>query len=298
MGACAALVVHVGCSVDRSGLAGRDAGRRDTGPDADASPSDAGETDAPDGQDAGAMDARVDAMPMDAGRDTGTADAGCLLPAGSSEQAIAAPAPGTLTLDGQLDEWDRAAFVELVPGDDWVSSSESPPSTSDLSARFALMWTAEALYLGVEVTDDVAHNDFSGWDIWRGDSVQAGFDVAHDETGPEYDDTDDFEYGWARTDEGLARYRWVAPSGAAAPSDELEMSRSGGVTTYEVRLHAADLGLGALEAGRTIGFELIVNENDDSDDREGWLEWASGLGAGKDPREFYDLVLVACESPS
>jgi hypothetical protein len=67
--------------------------------------------------------------------------------------------------------------------------------------------------------------------------------------------------------------------------------RSGNTTTYEVKLPLSDLGLSSLAAGDSMGFGAIANENDGSG-RDGFIEWTSGIGAGKNPAAFGLLQLM------
>lgn len=194
---------------------------------------------------------------------------------------------GSITIDGDLSDWSAARFVAI---DGWDGSG-ARPGAADLGATLAAMWSPDALYVAVDVLDDDHRNSTSAPELlWQGDSVQIGFDVAASARAPGYDSVDDFEYGWARVSSALRRHRWVAPIGAAAPSDVASVVRVGERTHYEVRLSASDLGLGSLTPGMRVRMGLIVNE-DDGAGREGWLEWGSGIGAGKDPRLFRDLVL-------
>ncbi len=200
----------------------------------------------------------------------------------------ASPA-GAIVVDGSLAEWGSARFV---PVPRWIGSG-STPDPADLSATFAMAWTEDALFVAIEVRDDQHHNnemDTNG--LWRGDSVQIAFDVAANAMSAGYDTTDDFEYGWGRVGVGVSSHRWTAPIGAAPPVHDASVVRGGGVTIYEIRLSAGDLGLGSLAAGMRMRTSLLVNESDGGS-REGFLEWASGVGSTKDPRLFRELVLGA-----
>lgn len=87
---------------------------------------------------------------------------------GRHKQFYLAPALGKVTVDGKLDDWDLSAQVEM-----FVLSS----SKERQSAKFAMMYDDEALYLSGDVRDPtpmmnrqdpVAHGDKG----WNADSVQ------------------------------------------------------------------------------------------------------------------------------
>lgn len=274
------LVGLAACALHRTGLHRDDGGRDASAPDGgspDAEPSDAG---AP-------VDGSIEAGSEDAGVDA------CAAIESSTETRLVAVRTTGVVLDGVLDEWLLARFVALGP-DDYVGHESPAPVTdeSDLSARIALMWAPDALFLAVEVRDDWHVNYQTGATIFQGDGVQIAFDVGGN-GGIAYDIVDDWEYGWALTSGGLRSWRWIAPIGAGPPGEGYSVTRDGvsPITTYEVRLGDVDLGLPSFDEGRVIRTSLIVNEADSSG-REGYLEWASGVGMAKVPDLFQDLVLV------
>jgi hypothetical protein len=198
-----------------------------------------------------------------------------------------------IEIDGALDDWSNQGWITLeAPAHYRQDSDASGADAADLSMRFAARWSANDLYLAFEVTDDVhATSPGNNDQLWRGDSVQAGFDVGLN-GGGSYDTTDDFEYGWALAGNGQPReFRWVQGSGAPGPATEFEVVRSGNATIYEVRMPPSNLGLATLEMGRRIGFSAIANDDDADIDigdaiRDGWLEWTPGIAVGKLPGMF------------
>lgn len=201
--------------------------------------------------------------------------------------------PGAVTIDGDLSDWSDTVFVELTCPEDYVSLGGACGGDEDLSARFALKWNSHALYLAVEVTDDVHINENLGELLWSGDSVQAGFDMAGN-GGTSYDDTDDFEYGWALSGNTETTYRWHSPTGAPAASQDFAVTRSGGTTRYEIRLEAQSLGRTDFYAGDSFRFSWVAND-DDGSGRKGLLQWTSGIAQGKNP-SLFGLVTLEQES--
>jgi hypothetical protein len=206
----------------------------------------------------------------------------------------ALPAP-SIAVDGVLGDWSAAGWLTIAAPAYWVSMGGSASGASDISCKTAARWDAGALYLAFEVTDDIHRNTHAGdtGNLWRGDSVQIGLDMARN-GGNTYDTTDDFEYGWALSGEQAIRQRWFAPTGAPAMQHTFAVKRKATTTTYEIRLPLPDLGVSALAVNQTLGFDFMVND-DDGSDRKGYLEWTPGLGtdpAWKKPGQFGTLKLV------
>jgi hypothetical protein len=208
--------------------------------------------------------------------------------------AVARPAATSVSIDGSLDGWDTSCALVIRSSTDWVDESTFAGApridATQFAATLTVMWSPDALYLACVVTDDIQFNSETGELLWKGDSLQAAFDVGRNRTGP-YDSTDDFEYGWAETSSGSAKYRWQAPTNAPAATDVFAIVRTGTTTTYEIALHPADLGLTAFSAGLVMNVSFLVNENDGTG-RAGWLEWGAGIGQEKDTLLFRPLLLV------
>ncbi len=289
------VALSAGCQFDPGGILSADAaaivdGARIDGPRIDAGPGDAGIVDG----------AGVDGIPADApGPDAMTPDAplpdaappDAMKPPPIQDVVYALPA-GIITIDGDLSEWSGLSWQSITAPDDYVDLGGPALDGNDLSARFAARWTAGTLYLAFEVTDDTHKNNFTGFDIWQGDNIQAAFDMA-DNDGTNYDTTDDYEYGWGLDDSlALLFYRWVAPNGAAQPNNTFAVVRAGTTTTYEIAVPVADLGAAALVDGQQLGFSMLVNDNDDDGNgRSGFVEWTSGIGQTKNPSLFGTMII-------
>lgn len=63
---------------------------------------------------------------------------------GFHQKAYVVPAPGKVAIDGKLDEWDLSAQILISVADETAEMQ---------SARFAMMYDAEALYVGAVVRD-------------------------------------------------------------------------------------------------------------------------------------------------
>jgi MYXO-CTERM domain-containing protein len=199
----------------------------------------------------------------------------------------------TLVLDGSLDDFGDEAWVELLPTEAWRGLSPVTDS-ADSSARFAARWSASALYLAVEVDDELHENTRPASELWMADSVQLAFDVGN-EGGFAYDTLNDHELNFGLSNGAVLLFRFHGPNGAS-DAFEAQIRREGSTTRYEIRIQNSALPGLRLEQGTRLGFSLLVNDADGAG-REGWLEWTSGIGSGKAPSLFGDLLLVAQTPP-
>ena len=63
---------------------------------------------------------------------------------GRHKQLYAVPAPGKVTIDGKLGDWDLSGQIEMFV----VQATRGT-----MNAKFAVMYDADALYLGADVND-------------------------------------------------------------------------------------------------------------------------------------------------
>jgi len=80
-------------------------------------------------------------------------------------------------IDGDLTKWNEVAGALLAGRESVVRSPQYWTGDTDLSATVKYAWDDNALYLAVDVTDDVFCQEFTGFDTWRGDCLQIGIDV-------------------------------------------------------------------------------------------------------------------------
>ncbi|MDY0001880.1 MAG: sugar-binding protein [Polyangia bacterium] len=206
------------------------------------------------------------------------------------ERLESVPAQG-LTLDGSLSDWGLQGWV-TVPSSRWQGTEAL--GAGDLSVRVASRWEAGALWLAVEVTDDVQDNGHQDSELWMGDSLQIAFDVGKS-LGFAYDDLDDHELNLALVGGQTRTYRFHGPTGA---SDAVEavIQRAGSITSYEIRLPSAVVPGVTYSSGATVGFSFLVNDADGGD-RVGWLEWTPGIGMQKAPYYYGEIALVEEVTP-
>jgi hypothetical protein len=193
----------------------------------------------------------------------------------------------SISLDGQLDDWQTVAFVEVSPATG-VFDTESTATTAaaDLSYRFAVAYDNTALYVAVEVTDDALQSD----------STQPGAIVTsallHE---PWKDDTVEVFLDGNNNDAPNNRSELEKPSGGefslvhdgSATSDESGVPGAFGETgswygatrvvsganvVYELRLNRSVIGF-AQEPANGIGFTVSVQDDDDGGARDHASYW-------------------------
>ncbi|MBM4353811.1 MAG: hypothetical protein FJ109_08440 [Deltaproteobacteria bacterium] len=195
---------------------------------------------------------------------------------------LEAPRLEGLVLDGKLSEWGGIPPVPLPAAGHWAGLQGAAPAPADFSASFRVAWMDGVLYAAVEVVDDTHLNGLEPQDMWLGDSVQMALDPSHDGTMSGYG-ADDWEAGAALLAGAPFAACWQKPQGVPGCPVGAAIVRSGNVTTYEIVLPTA------LQS--VMRFCLLVNENDGKG-RDGWLEWTPGIGLGKAPLLFGEVVLV------
>ncbi len=167
-------------------------------------------------------------------------------------------------------------------------NSEKWQGRDDLSARFAVSYDREKLYLTVEVTDNVFSQKDGIEEAWRGDGLQFAFQRP-DDGGSLSDRT---ELDAALTPEGPRLLRRCAQDGGKAQlldNGMVKITRQGNTVKYEMAMPYKELGLKPLESGATLAFSLLVNEND-GNGRKGFLHWGNGIGLTKDPSQYFLLM--------
>ena len=203
-----------------------------------------------------------------------------------------------VAIDGVLDDpvWARApaeridgaaAVYRFKPGTPWRGPD-------DLSATWRAVWDAEALYLAVEVADDVHRVQFADASIWNQDGLQLLFDPArlHDEKSGKYD----YSLG-AGTRGPQAWCHLSAQSGVAegeAPDIRIavaDLPETTGGKIYEIAIPWRHLAPFEPAPGANLGMNMILNE-DDGNGRIGYSGWFSGAHS-KDLDQVGDLVLSA-----
>ncbi|MBI4026433.1 MAG: DUF4838 domain-containing protein [Verrucomicrobia bacterium] len=214
-------------------------------------------------------------------------------------------------VDAGFPDWNQPTFKldtadklgTNIPSDKWRGPAE-------FSAIACLGWQDEGLRLVVKVKDVEHQQPFSGADIWQGDSIQFGFDMAGDGVkqgfGKGYDDSNDFLYGLAQPDAPDSQpelYCWKAPKGKAATNiandgstHRYSIKPEKGELVYDVLISWKRLGF-APKTGHVFGFNLVVFDRYPKSDGASelvWLQLTPGIAGseGQSPNLWKKFVLT------
>lgn len=185
-------------------------------------------------------------------------------------------------IDGVLDDWSGVAFVPIrygiadvihasSGGPEFMAWSTPPAVDANLSGAFAMRWDASNLYIAVRVTDDV--RGVAGGALYASDGVELYLNGdAHPATAALSPN------GYQITitvDNRLASYRdgsaIALPSGVTI--QHATAQGSGGSWTLEVKVPWMLLGFATASAGRAVGWDIVLNDDDGGTTRERWLTW-------------------------
>ena len=196
-------------------------------------------------------------------------------------------APGEISIDGNLGEWDKSAGVE-------ISKWSKGGTKAGYQAKLYANWDEENLYLGIEVDDEIHYQEGTGGDIWGGDSIQFSMDPFRMQEKVVFGLDGWYEYGGALTKGGPLTWMWVVTMGAIPGKVyhlNFDIKRAGGKTIYEYAIPWKTVAFFQPKAGAYLGFGCLVNQNDGKG-RAGWLSYCEGIGSVKSADLFADLLLI------
>ena len=196
---------------------------------------------------------------------------------------VFAECASSIVIDGNLNDatWQEGTWqsvTRVVVG--------TPPSP--ISAQFKVRWDANALYVGVDVTDSALYND-SGTQWYNDDSVEVYLDMNNNHS-TTYQ-ADDFQFSLRYNDATLREQNNKLSTSTAAYA-----SKTGGWTA-EFRLTWSDLGV-TPAANARYGFDVGVNYDQNGGNREGVLMWNGTNNNWQDTSAFGDVVLNSCGTPT
>ncbi|MDX2022053.1 MAG: sugar-binding protein [Deltaproteobacteria bacterium] len=183
-----------------------------------------------------------------------------------------------VVVDGHLNE---AAWELLQP----VTKNTVGASGNQVS--YAVTWNPNFLFVGIRVQDDRLSNDSA--DPWQDDSAEVYLDADNNRS-TSYDSFDrQFVKGW--NDAGLFE-RAGRTSGVLSATAAIV-----GGYSVEFAIPWSALGVSAT-AGRTFGFDIAVNDDDDGIDREGQMMWNGDNNNWASTVRFGSVTLSAVTAPT
>ncbi len=204
-------------------------------------------------------------------------------------------------LDGNLDEgaWKNVSPVTVDNGEAFypIHAGERMESqwknAADLSARLRFLWDDKFLYVGVEVTDDLAGAAQPLSQLWNQDGLQLLIDPMRNS--PQKVGKYDYAIAIGKDGPGAACHLSATtdiPTGAtpAIRVSAIKRDPSTGSVTYEVAIPWANVAPFVPRPGANLGLHIAFNE-DDGGGRGGYLSWF-GTVQTKDIDTVGDLILL------
>ena len=188
---------------------------------------------------------------------------------------LASVKKGTVTVDG--DVTDAA----------WETAREIPVSINNgakATATAKILWDEENLYVLATVNDSVLNKDAS--DAWEQDSIEVFIDENNAKASSYQDDDKQYRINYenARSFNGKKCLDENVNSAAVVTADGY---------VIEAAFKWTDI---APEVGTKVGFDIQINDANESGKRVGYLNWADKTGNGwSAPSVFGTILLTAAE---
>jgi hypothetical protein len=170
----------------------------------------------------------------------------------------------------------RPVVIDGRADDLWSESREYkignmiylPPSNDeDFSASYKAMWDEKNLYVLVDVTDDSLTND-SDSEMWYFDDCVEFFIDADNSKSDSYGDNDaQYHFDWDKNNPTMSQFQHGRLDGI-----EFAMITTENGYRTEIKFPWSTLGVEP-SAGKKIGLDVHVNDDDDGGDRDSKLTW-------------------------
>ncbi len=189
-------------------------------------------------------------------------------------------------LDGKLTEPGWKLFKN-------IAKQEAGSGYSDNKGKVFAQWTADSLYIGVQVQDNLLFNDFVYY-APQNDAVELFIDSNHDKA-----------YSYGPNEVAFGKIPDGDLNNPLAPVYELYKMNGGldasvirtrsfvstGSYSMEIAIPWNALGVNA-QAGRIIGFDAAINDSDSYGVRNGYVLWKGFGGNFYSSNQLGELLLV------
>jgi hypothetical protein len=167
-----------------------------------------------------------------------------------------------------------APSIDGNADDSWVSvpshtighvAYTPPTSEADLSANFKTVYDSQALYILVDVTDDRLVSDST--ESWLDDGVEVFIDADNSKSDVYGDNDYQFHFDWDATAPAVGESHHNKTNGV-----QYAFTRTDKGYRLEAKLPWSTLGT-TPAAGKKIGLDVHVNDDDDGGDRDTKIMW-------------------------
>lgn len=156
-------------------------------------------------------------------------------------------APKSVSIDGQLLEWEAAQPLHVNSRDQILRGAASWPGPEEASFDLYWMWDDDFLYVAAQVNDPLHVQEGTGPSAWKGDTLWLYLNTRGDRR------RIDVKLTLAETPQGPQVWNWVSQS--FLPGAELAWQPVDGGYIYEAALPLESLNFLQPEPGETIYFE-------------------------------------------
>jgi hypothetical protein len=170
-------------------------------------------------------------------------------------------AGGPIVVDGKAEDlWSEAREYKIG------NVIYGPPSNDeDFSASYKALWDEENLYVLVDVTDENLKNDSD--EFWLDDCVEVFVDADNSKSGSYGDNDYQFHFGWAKANPSMGESQHNRTEGVEYAIGSTDVGYR-----VEIKFPWAALGVEP-SAGKKIGLDVHVNDDDDGGERDTKLTW-------------------------
>ncbi|MDD6483257.1 MAG: sugar-binding protein [Clostridiales bacterium] len=216
-----------------------------------------------------------------------------------ADMTIAKYAQTKPTIDGNIEPevWKYNTWMYADKAEQ-LKENTGWAGPDDLSGRASIMWDEDNLYFAAVVTDNVFYQPYSGWDTWQADNIQIGVFYGEESyTISGQRSTTFHELSMAHTPLGDEVYRTLSQdnyyTAGKFENADICIVRKGNQTIYEAKIPWEGFLLPNQQPKENdkLGFSYMINESDGGA-RNGWIEYASGIGSAKDTTLFTWLTLL------
>lgn len=185
------------------------------------------------------------------------------------------------TIDGTKEVmWNSYASYNLT--------KNNGATGNDLSGTYYIMYDAAALYVLVDVTDDIPNT--SGAANWEKDGIEIYIDIGNNKVGCCSYGANDYQYTFVY---GGGVFGNPGPTGGITFVKTNKAAPTGYI--IEMRFPWATWSIGAPAAGTNLGFDVSVNDDDNGGTRDNQISWNDGtFGEWQNPSLFGTLQFTNC----
>ena len=219
----------------------------------------------------------------------------------SAEFTLAKYAYTKPVIDGDIKDGEWAMDTAMYADNpEQVSTGLKDWTVEDISGKSVVMWDEENYYMCAVITDDKHVNNRPAAENWNGDDMQFGIfygDKGFVAIGQANTTFHEISMALSSVTNEVTLYRFLSQD-SSYPAGEIKdaacaIKRVGNKTYYEFcmpwnkLLRPGDQP----KVGDMLGYSFVINEAD-TDKRDGYIQYASGIASGKDTSLFTYMMLL------